>query len=110
MELVGRSPEPILRAYVFAAGGDVLSHHGHSRGAALIAEARRIIDECPDPGIAGRYLARVEARHQVSTPPPAAPELVDDLTDRELAVLRYLPSPMSQREFANELYVSLNTP
>ena len=109
VELVGRSPEPILRAYVFAAGGDVLSHHGHSRGAALIAEARRIIDECPDPGIAGRYLARVEARHQVSTPPPAAPELVDDLTDRELAVLRYLPSPMSQREIANELYVSLNT-
>ncbi len=94
---------------MFASGGDVLSHHGHADGAALIAEARRIIDECPDPGIAGRYLARVEARHQLSTPQPVSPELVDDLTDRELAVLRYLPSPMSQREIANELYVSLNT-
>ncbi len=109
VERVNGSPEPILRAYVLASGGDVLSHHGHAEGAALIAEARRIIDECPDPGIAGRYLARVEARHQLSTPQPVAPELVEDLTDRELAVLRYLPSPMSQREIANELYVSLNT-
>ncbi|WP_040492671.1 helix-turn-helix transcriptional regulator [Ilumatobacter nonamiensis] len=109
VELVSRSPEPILRAYVFASGGDVLSHHGHDQGADLIEEARRIIDECPDPGIAGRYLARVEARHQLSTPQPASPGFVEDLTDRELAVLRYLPSPMSQREIANELYVSLNT-
>ena len=109
VELVSRSPEPILRAYVFASAGDVLSHHGNAQGAALIAEARRIIDQCADPGIAGRYLARVEARHQLSTPQPVAPALVEDLTDRELAVLRYLPSPMSQREIANELYVSLNT-
>ena len=71
VELVGGSSEPILRAYVLASGGDVLSHHGDAgddEGAALIAEARRIIDGCPDPGIAGRYLARVEARHQLSAP------------------------------------------
>ena len=37
------------------------------------------------------------------------PELVDDLTDREIAVLRYLPSQLSQRDIASELYVSLNT-
>ena len=67
--VVNRSPEPILRAYVLASAGDVLSHHGHAEGAALIAEARRIVDRCPDPGIAGRYLARVEARHHVSTHP-----------------------------------------
>ncbi len=35
--------------------------------------------------------------------------LVEELTERELAVLRYLPSPLSQREIAGELYVSLNT-
>ncbi|MEL6890446.1 MAG: LuxR C-terminal-related transcriptional regulator [Actinomycetota bacterium] len=109
VELVRRSHEPLMRAYVFASGGDVLSHHGHTDGPALIADARRIIDGCPDPGIAGRHLARVEARHQLSAPPPETLELIEDLTDRELAVLRYLPSPMSQREIANELYVSLNT-
>jgi LuxR family maltose regulon positive regulatory protein len=35
--------------------------------------------------------------------------MVEELTDRELAVLRYLPSQLSQREIASELYVSLNT-
>jgi LuxR family maltose regulon positive regulatory protein len=35
--------------------------------------------------------------------------LVEELTERELAVLRYLPSRLSQREIASELYVSLNT-
>ena len=109
VELARRSPERIMYGYALASGGDVLCHHGHPDGADLIAEARRVIDLCPDPGIAGRYLARVEARHQISTPQPVAPELVEDLTARELAVLRYLPSQMSQREIANELYVSLNT-
>jgi LuxR family maltose regulon positive regulatory protein len=35
--------------------------------------------------------------------------LVEQLTDRELAVLRYLPAGLSQRDIATELYVSLNT-
>lgn len=35
--------------------------------------------------------------------------MVEQLTDRELAVLRHLPSSMSQREIASEMYVSLNT-
>jgi LuxR family maltose regulon positive regulatory protein len=35
--------------------------------------------------------------------------LVEPLSDRELSVLRYLPSRMSNREIAGELYVSLNT-
>lgn len=109
VELARRSPERVTYAYALASGGDVLCHHDHPDGADLIAEARRVIDQCPDPGIAGRYLARVEARHQLSTPQPETPELVEDLTERELAVLRYLPSRMSQREIANELYVSLNT-
>ncbi len=35
--------------------------------------------------------------------------MVEEITERELAVLRYLPSRLSQREIATELYVSLNT-
>ncbi|MBI4933736.1 MAG: response regulator transcription factor, partial [Actinobacteria bacterium] len=34
---------------------------------------------------------------------------VEQLTDREMAVLRYLPTQMSLREIAAELFVSLNT-
>ncbi|MCP5024999.1 MAG: hypothetical protein GY929_01830 [Actinomycetia bacterium] len=109
VELARRSPEYVMFAYALASAGDVLCHHGDPPGAQYLAEARAIVDRCPDPGIAGRYLARVEARHQLATPPTEAAGLVEDLTDRELAVLRYLPAPMSQREIASELYVSLNT-
>ncbi|MFS8586595.1 MAG: LuxR C-terminal-related transcriptional regulator, partial [Acidimicrobiia bacterium] len=35
--------------------------------------------------------------------------LVEPLSERELAVLRYLPSRLSNREIGAELYVSLNT-
>ncbi len=84
-------------AYALATAGDVLCHHNEARGSQLLGEARTIVDRCPDPGIAGRYLARVEARHQLATPPPPTTDLIEELTDRELAVLRYLPAPMSQR-------------
>ncbi|MGH9258921.1 MAG: response regulator transcription factor, partial [Acidimicrobiales bacterium] len=35
--------------------------------------------------------------------------LVETLSDRELSVLRYLPSRLSNREIGAELFVSLNT-
>ncbi len=109
VDLGRRSPERITSAYALACAGDVLAHHGEPEGPDLIIEARSIIDRCSDPGIAGRYLARVEARHRIEAPTQPTADLVDDLTDRELAVLRYLPSAMSQRDIASELYVSLNT-
>lgn len=40
---------------------------------------------------------------------PLVPELVEQLTDREMAVLRYLPTRLSNGEIAQRLYVSLNT-
>ncbi len=109
--LARKSPERIMLAYALSSGGDVLCHYGHPDGEALLRDARVIIDRCPDPGIAGRYLALVEARHQIGAtqPRPTVPHLTEGLTDRELAVLRYLPSQLSQRDIASELYVSLNT-
>lgn len=74
-----------------------------------MTEAKTIVAGSSDPGIVGRYVSRVEARHQIGDTTSTAPDLVEGLTDRELAVLRYLPSPMSQRDIANELFVSLNT-
>ncbi|MEL6985693.1 MAG: LuxR C-terminal-related transcriptional regulator, partial [Actinomycetota bacterium] len=109
VELARSSAGHLTAAYALAGASDVLCALGDAEGPALVDEARTHVDRCSDPGIAGRYLARVEARHQLRGPAPATQDLVEDLTDRELAVLRYLPSPMSQREIANELYVSLNT-
>ena len=42
-------------------------------------------------------------------PPPGRLDLVEPLTDRERDVLRFLPSRLTVREIADELYVSVNT-
>jgi LuxR family maltose regulon positive regulatory protein len=67
------------------------------------------VDRCTEAGIVGQALARIEARHGLAPRHSATRELVEELTDRELAVLRYFPSQLSQREIASELFVSLNT-
>ena len=41
--------------------------------------------------------------------PATAAVLVEPLSEREQVVLRYLPSPLSAGEIADELYVSINT-
>ncbi|MFT4865141.1 MAG: LuxR family maltose regulon positive regulatory protein [Ilumatobacter sp.] len=110
VELARRIPGDLALAYVLTICGDILIDLGETAGHALLTEARAVIDRCPDPGIAGRYLARIESRHSIAEMGSARVEaLVEQLTERETAVLRYLPTKMSQREIAAELYVSLNT-
>ena len=74
---------------------------GDREGAALAdAAARDVLAHCPDPGRLARFV-----------PPVAAPpvRMRDPLSDRELAVLRLLSSPLSQREIGQELVLSVNT-
>ena len=40
---------------------------------------------------------------------PSPPALIEQLTERERTVLRYLPSLMTYEEIASDLYVSVNT-
>ncbi|MEZ5376142.1 MAG: LuxR C-terminal-related transcriptional regulator [Acidimicrobiales bacterium] len=108
VQLARRSPEHVMLVYVLAAAADAAFAERRSEAEELLLEARTIADRCVDPGIAGRYLRRVEARYGKAER-PMVDALVEDLTERELAVLRYLPSRLSQREIASELYVSLNT-
>jgi LuxR family maltose regulon positive regulatory protein len=110
VEIARRATTDLGLAYVLTTCGDVLLEQGDDAGAALIVEARTRLDRCVDPGVAARYLARVESRHHItsSTTPTSGAARVE-LTDRELAVLRYLPTKLSQREIAAALYVSTNT-
>jgi LuxR family maltose regulon positive regulatory protein len=110
LELTRRMTDDLMLGYVLTICGDTLLDLGDADGPALLTEARSVINRCPDPGIAGRHLARVESRHSIAEVNSARVEvLVEQLTERETAVLRYLPTKMSQREIASELYVSLNT-
>jgi LuxR family maltose regulon positive regulatory protein len=107
--LARRAPEPLVSGYVLALVGDTACEHDDPRGPGFLREARAAVDRCAEAGIVGTALARIEARHGLAQRPAAPRELVEELTDRELAVLRYLPSQLSQREIAGELFVSLNT-
>jgi LuxR family maltose regulon positive regulatory protein len=116
-DLARQIPGDLALAYTLTICGDTLLDADGQAGEGLLTEARSIIDRCPDPGIAGRYLARIESRHGVGgrarsvsgDAARATDALVEQLTKRETAVLRYLPTKLSQRDIASELYVSPNT-
>jgi len=87
----------------------------HLHGAAeearqVLRQARDVLDRCPETGTLGPGLRAAERGLKVGSPEdgqlPGPPE---ELTDRELAVLRLLPSSLSRREIAEALYVSPNT-
>ena len=61
------------------------------------------MSDCPDPGILSQRLAALQR------PIPRPRTVGADLTDRELAVLRLLAGPLSERDIARELYASHNT-
>lgn len=117
VDLARQIPGDLALAYTLTICSDTLLDADDDRGEALSTEARSIIDRCPDPGIAGRYLARIESRHGVRGRKRSGSRetardtdaLVERLTERETAVLRYLPTKLSQRDIASELYVSPNT-
>lgn len=110
VDLVRRSSTVLALGYVLAICGDTLLDLGDASGTALLVEARSVIDRCVDPGVAGRYLTRAESRHRVAGPSAVhVAKLVEQLTERELAVLRYLPSQLSLRDISSEMYVSMNT-
>lgn len=110
LNLARRASTDLALGFVLTACGDTLIGLGDAAGEPLLAEARSIFARCPDPGVAGRYLTRTESRHGLAEAGSGrVAVLVEQLTEREMAVLRYLPAKMSQRDIASELYVTLNT-
>ena len=108
--LARRATTMLGLVFALTLAGDVLLREGEHRGRELLDEALRMIETCPDPGITLPLLERVAARHRVARPRPApTTTLVEQLSQREMAVLRYLPSTLSLPDIARELYVSANT-
>jgi LuxR family transcriptional regulator, maltose regulon positive regulatory protein len=76
----------------------------------LLADAYATLEDCPDPGSVGPSLEA--AQRALRAPSRATPRSSggrDELTEREIAVLRLLDGELSRREIADALYVSLDT-
>lgn len=75
-------------------------------------EARSVVAAMPDPGRLAD-LVEVTARQLLGVGATPTADgmlaLVEDLTEREMAVLRLLPSELTLRDVGAELYVSHNT-
>ncbi len=106
-EVARRGAGPVITAHALLHLALVRAALGDSGGAReALDEADRRVAVAPDPGILLERLAK--ARRQVSAPTRSgAPG--EELSERELDVLRLLASPLSQREIGDRLYVSLNT-
>ena len=75
-----------------------------------VEQAAMLVKSCPDPGPRiQRLIARGRARSHGAVAPGARPSSSDELSERELGVLRLLASDLTQREIGRELYLSLNT-
>ncbi len=75
----------------------------------LVRQARGVLDACADPGALTDLVRRAERGLRRVAAGPADRPYPEDLSDRELSVLRLLPSELTQREIAARLYVSFNT-
>jgi LuxR family maltose regulon positive regulatory protein len=73
----------------------------------LLKEGRSIVDAYPDAGALGAELEELE--RSMAEPKPGSVQLGESLTDRELSVLRLLPTSLTQRQIGEELFLSINT-
>ena len=98
--------QPIQLANALLGQATVLRALGeHQRAADAIAEARSILESCPDPGILAGRLAALDRPPQIRRVRSADQEL----TQRELRVLKLLHGDLSERDIGRELYVSHST-
>jgi LuxR family transcriptional regulator, maltose regulon positive regulatory protein len=98
-------------AYALQAHARARHEMGDAEGARrLLQDARETVESCPDPGILVDILATAEhTLGRASRPTAPPPTSGDELTERELVVLRLLGTELSLREIGAELYVSHNT-
>jgi LuxR family transcriptional regulator, maltose regulon positive regulatory protein len=110
IELARRGDARFDLSYGLLTHAEVKGGLGDRRAAKdLLREARQAVEACADPGVLPELVARVERRLRLV--PRGAPRrpYEEDLSDRELAVLRLLATDLTQREIGEALYVSFNT-
>jgi LuxR family transcriptional regulator, maltose regulon positive regulatory protein len=112
VELARRGAGLVERCYATLQLARLCQRQGDLEAArALVAEGRRSVDGCADPGMLAGLVAAAERSVAPAGPgrPAQPPAPGERLTQRELAVLRLLPSGMTQREIGATLFLSENT-
>jgi LuxR family maltose regulon positive regulatory protein len=108
LQVLGTDSYTVQYAQAMTELAGVRNARGDGDGARAAAEeARRLIATFADPGMLGSLLEQTE--RALGRPSRRRPSAAEPLTDRELVVLRLLPTQLSQVEIADELYVSVNT-
>ncbi|HSJ44638.1 MAG TPA: LuxR C-terminal-related transcriptional regulator [Euzebyales bacterium] len=111
-DMARAAAHPSLTAGILVTLADARLAVGDRSGArAALAEAREIAD---NDTVFPATLRRVEVAEQrlgrgAVRAARRGGALVEELTDRELSVLRALQGPLSQREIGRELFLSVNT-
>jgi LuxR family maltose regulon positive regulatory protein len=96
------------RTYGLLVSASVRHGRGDLLGArALVDQARELVEQSTDPGMLPSLLEQTE--EAFGSRPRRPVQIAAPLTERELAVLRLLPTRLSTREIGRELYVSPNT-
>jgi LuxR family maltose regulon positive regulatory protein len=108
-ELARRGAGVLEQAAAALAHARVLAALGRrDAGRARLAQARELLATCADPGTLARALGQAERAPGLAAPRATA-ATGEELSDRELGVLRLLHSELSLREIGAELFLSLNT-
>ncbi len=109
-ELARRGDAKFALSYGLLTHAGVKGGLGDRRAAMdMLREASRTAEACADPGVLPELVARVERRLRLPPTRARRTPYEEDLSDRELTVLRLLATDLTQREIGEALYVSFNT-
>jgi LuxR family maltose regulon positive regulatory protein len=110
IDLARRGDAKFDLAYGLLTHAEVKGGLGDRRAAKdMLREARQAVEACADPGVLPELVARVERRLRLVPSAAKRTQHEEDLSDRELAVLRLLATDLTQREIGEALYISFNT-
>jgi LuxR family maltose regulon positive regulatory protein len=103
-------PSVLSRGLVYLADAELAAGDRRAARAAL-SRAREVVENEPVSAFAVRLLEEAETRIGRGTARAAARSgvLMEELTDRELSILRALQGTASQREIGSALFLSINT-
>ncbi len=111
-ELSGRGAGRLEVAGALLALARVRHRRGDTEDArSLLDQAAEVARGCHDPGVLGGMLLGAQRQLRPATPTATGgpAQAAEELSERELDVLRLMATRLSEREMAAELYLSLNT-